>query len=109
MNRKRIVALVMVAALALTSVIGGTLAYFTDNEKAENVFEMGKVDIELDEAEVEKDGYEYVPTETRVTENEYVNLWPGQVIPKDPVITNVGTLISVKSVINAFGASASLK
>lgn len=96
MNRKKIVALIMVVALALTTLIGGTLAYFTDTDDATNTFVMGNVDIELDEADVEKDGYNYVAlpeTEDtpRVQHNDYENLWPGQVIPKDPVITNVGS------------------
>ena len=99
MNRKRIVALVMVAALALTSVIGGTLAYFTDTDDATNTFTMGNVEIVLDEAPVEynPDGYEWVEDKTasgRVDTNTYGDedgyLYPGAVLPKDPTVHNTG-------------------
>lgn len=49
MNRKKLTALIMVLALALTTLVGGTLAYFTDNDKADNVFTMGNVEIDLQE------------------------------------------------------------
>lgn len=45
--KKKIAALVLVIALAATAVIGGTLAYFTDTDQAENVFTAGNVKIEL--------------------------------------------------------------
>ena len=47
--KKKILALCLVVALAVTAVVGGTLAYFTDTDKAENVFTTGKVDITLNE------------------------------------------------------------
>ena len=46
--KKKIFALCMVAALALTA-IGGTLAYFTDTDAKANVFTTGNVDIKLNE------------------------------------------------------------
>ena len=48
-NRKKLVALIMVLALALTTLVGGTLAYFTDNDEEANVFTMGNVEIDLQE------------------------------------------------------------
>ncbi len=45
--KKKMVTICLVVALVLTAVAGGTLAYFTDNDKASNTFEMGGVDIEL--------------------------------------------------------------
>lgn len=51
---KKILTLVLVAALALTAV-GGTLAYFTDNDAKTNTFTMGDVKIHIDEW-MEKDG-----------------------------------------------------
>ena len=47
--KKKILALCLVVALAVTAVVGGTLAYFTDTDKAENTFTTGKVDITLNE------------------------------------------------------------
>lgn len=47
--KKKILALCLVVALAVTAVVGGTLAYFTDTDEAENTFTTGKVDITLNE------------------------------------------------------------
>ncbi len=44
--KKKILSLVLVAALTLTAV-GSTLAYFTDTDTEDNVFAIGNVDIEL--------------------------------------------------------------
>ena len=49
--KKKILALCLVVALAATAVIGGTLAYFIDTDKADNVFTVGGVRIELVEQE----------------------------------------------------------
>lgn len=51
--KKKIVSLCLVVALAATAVIGGTLAYFTDNDDASNTFELGGVDITLTEKKYE--------------------------------------------------------
>ncbi len=45
--KKKIVTICLVIALAATAVIGGTLAYFTDTDKADNTFTVGGVKIEL--------------------------------------------------------------
>ncbi len=47
--RKKIITLVAVLALALVAVIGGSLAYFTDTDAADNVFTTGNVNITLKE------------------------------------------------------------
>ena len=47
--KKKIISLVAVAALVVTSIVGTTLAYFTDKEDTSNTFTMGKVDISLHE------------------------------------------------------------
>ena len=47
--KKKILALCLVVALAVTAVVGGSLAYFTDTDKAANTFTTGKVDITLNE------------------------------------------------------------
>lgn len=47
MNKKKILALVVVLALAVTSLVGGTLAYFMDTDDATNTFTIGNVKIDL--------------------------------------------------------------
>jgi len=49
MNKKKLVSLCLVLALAVTAAIGGTMAYFTDTEKATNTMVFGNVDIDIDE------------------------------------------------------------
>lgn len=74
--KKKIAALVLVIALAATAVIGGTLAYFTDTDEAENVFTVGNVDIALTETEWVE------PTDP---------VYPGQTLPKNPTVVNNGS------------------
>lgn len=59
--------------------IKGTLAYLSDSEKMDNVFTVGKVEIELTEPE-------YPGNSTDKT----TGLLPNQEIPKDPTVTNIG-------------------
>lgn len=47
--KKKILALCLVIVLAVTAVTGVTLAYFTDQDKANNVFTVGDLNIELKE------------------------------------------------------------
>ena len=49
--KKKILALCLVVALAVTAVVGGTLAYFTDTDKETNTFTVGNVDIDLLESQ----------------------------------------------------------
>lgn len=54
--------------------VSGTLAYFTDEEKAENVFTVGNVDIML----------------TEPAWQDAQSAYPGEVLDKDPRVTNTG-------------------
>ncbi len=56
--KKKILSLCMVAALAATAVVGGTLAYFTDTATKTNTFTVGNVDIAIEEKGLDKDGKE---------------------------------------------------
>lgn len=47
--KRKIIVLALAAVLALTAVAGATLAYFTDEEKADNTFTMKGIDITLEE------------------------------------------------------------
>lgn len=76
--KKKIMALCLAACLAAVAVVGGTLAYFTDSEEAENVFTVGNVSIKLTEPSWNADG------------EESDNVYPGEPLPKDPTVENVG-------------------
>ena len=49
--KKKILALCLVVALAVTAVVGGTLAYFTDTDNETNTFTVGNVKIDLLESQ----------------------------------------------------------
>ena len=51
MNKKKLIPLLSAVALVGVIGVGSTLAYFTDNDAANNVVTMGHVNIELDEPE----------------------------------------------------------
>ena len=53
--KKKILALCLVVALAVTAVVGGTLAYFTDTDDAKNTFTVGNVNIELLESSLHRE------------------------------------------------------
>ena len=86
--KKKILALCLVVALAATAVIGGTLAYFTDTDKADNVFTVGGVKIDLIEQERDGNGrlrdfsnnkvlMPIVGSAQDTTKQETVNGWTG--------------------------------
>lgn len=82
----KIIALCL-AFVLLFAAVGGTLAWLTDKDKAENVFSVGSVDIKLtetnkineEEIEIGNDG-----------KYHFDGVMPGDKITKTPVITNVG-------------------
>lgn len=74
MKKKTIISICLVAVIAVLAIGGATLAYFTDNESATNVFTVGNVDIKL--------------TEPNWEEPETV--LPGITYKKDPIVANIG-------------------
>ena len=76
--KKKIVMICLVVALLLLAA-GGTLAYFTDTAEKENTFTVGNVEILLEEPGWEETGSE-----------EAENVYPGQALAKDPMVTNEG-------------------
>lgn len=93
MNKKKTV--IAAAVLALVVLVGGILAYFTDTEEKTNVFTIGNVDITLTE-DGWTEGSFNEGTWTAGTTGEYSrteaqNLTPNAVIPKAPIVTNVGS------------------
>ena len=93
--KKKIVALCLVLALALTAIGGATLAYFTDvTEDVNNTFTIGNIDITLTETAkvTDKDGKEVTDA---VKKNDYggysyTGLMPTYSLEKKPVVTNNG-------------------
>lgn len=77
--KRKLLAMCLVAALAATAVIGGTLAYFTDSDAAENTFTVGNVDIALTEPNWEAKG-----------KAEAETVYPGEPLAKDPTVENIG-------------------
>ena len=91
-NKKKITTVVLLLAFLAIAVTGGTLAYFTDSEKATNTFVMGNVKIALDESKIKKSGDAWVTDGTdRVATNNYATVYPGAEMKKDPIVHNIGT------------------
>lgn len=79
MSKKKIVTVCLVVALLATGLIGGSLAYFTDNDNADNVFTVGNVSIDLTEPKWDAAGSQDAP-----------EVYPGEALAKDPTVTNDG-------------------
>ncbi|MDY4191213.1 MAG: TasA family protein [Oscillospiraceae bacterium] len=78
--KKKIVLICMAAALCAMLIVGGTLAYFTDTEAATNVITMDGLDITLTETGAS--------SANSVYGKEYSNIMPGDLLEKDPTVTN---------------------
>ena len=79
MNKRKIILLAATLLMVAILGIGGTFAYFTDTQTAENVFTVGNVDIKLEEENWDKTG-----------EEEAKDVYPGEPLAKDPTVTNSG-------------------
>ena len=79
MNKKKILVLAVSVCLVAILAIGGTLAYFTDEEEATNTFTVGNVDITLTEPNWEGSGSADAP-----------EVYPGEPLAKDPTVKNDG-------------------
>ncbi len=77
--KKKITAIALVVCLVAVAVVGGSLAYFTDTDKAENTFTVGNVDITLTEPNWEGSGSQDAP-----------EVYPGEPLAKDPTVKNTG-------------------
>lgn len=76
---KKVLSTVLAGALAVTAVVGGSLAYFTDKDNKVNTFTVGNVDITLTEPAWDETG-------SKDAEDAY----PGEPLAKDPTVTNAG-------------------
>ena len=77
--KKKFATTAAVLALVGAAGIGGTLAYFTDSEQHTNVFTYGDVQIDLEE-----------PAYAALTEATRTNVYPNEILGKDPKIENTG-------------------
>ena len=73
-KRTKITAIIIVVAAAAIIAAGATLAFFTDRDTKTNTFSTGSVTVELSE-----------PNWDQEKANKY---GPGDIIPKDPQVTN---------------------
>lgn len=93
--KKKIIALCLIVALAITAVTGATLAYFTDvAEDVQNNFTIGNVKIKLDETAKVLDKYGN-EVDDALEENDnggydYSKLMPTYELEKKPTVTNTG-------------------
>lgn len=75
---KKILALLLCAALLVGATVAGTVAYLTDKEDVVNTFTVGNIDIKLDEADVDGNG--------RTEVGNAYHLLPNQTYTKDPTV-----------------------
>lgn len=82
-KRKIMIAAASIAIVATLS-IGGTLAYFTDNDLAKDNLNAGQVNIEITERTSDKDAQIIKDENNLVTSIIYDNVLPGEEISKEP-------------------------
>ena len=82
MKKRKILTLALAVCLTAILAIGGTIAYFTDQDSAINTFTMG-AGVSIDLFEHDDDGDE-------VDGRTYSGVVPGVTYPKDPTVRNDG-------------------
>ena len=85
MKKFKALLVVACALLLVAASVFGTMAYLTSTDTVTNTFTVGKVNINLDEAEANTDG-SLVEGADRVKANSY-KLLPGHTYNKDPMVT----------------------
>ena len=85
--KKKILAIVLCIAMLAIALVGGTMAYFTDEAEQVNTFTAGKVDIYLYEHEVEPDAMgNLVSNGEKTVKDQSYHLYPAMTVAKDPTI-----------------------
>ena len=85
-QENKVLALLLCAVLLVGTSVMGTLAYLTSQDQVVNTFTVGKVEITLDEADVDENGQYVTNHDSRVKTNAY-HLLPGHTYYKDPTVT----------------------
>lgn len=92
--KKKIISLALVVAMLAIAVVGGTLAYFTDEDEATNTFTVGSVEIDLLESELHRTNDsatdDQIIADDLVYDTSVENIMPGQWIKKAPYVLNTG-------------------
>ena len=90
--KKKVFIIALAVCLAVLSIAGSSIAYFTDTEAYTNVFTAGNVDIKLSakgaDGTMQTIDDDNADTILNITN---ANVYPGQEIQKDVTITNVGS------------------
>jgi len=107
--KKRILIIAMSFIVLVMTIAGATTAYFTDTDKAENIFTVGKVDILLSETNKDAEG-NVIAEETDdngagTGKYNFGKVFPGLTYTKQPVITVdedsesafIGAVITIKN------------
>lgn len=96
--KKKALALVLAIVLLTVAIVGGTLAYLTDTEKAENTFTVGNVDIKLYESTLHRQVDNADDDAIKADAEDYAdylaeqgkNMVPGRWVRKAPYVENIG-------------------
>ena len=84
MTKRKLLSLCLI--LILISIMGvGTLAFFTDEEKADNIITSGNIDIQLNEWTGEVDG-----EGNKIHFEDVTGVMPGMTVPKIVEVENIG-------------------
>lgn len=91
--KRKLIAIILIACMALVAVTGATLAYFTDNDAVKNEFTVGDISIDLwEKVGVDEDGKDILigknTDKAEKSKYEYTNLLPTDVLTKEVHITN---------------------
>lgn len=89
MAKKKIAIIALVVVLAASITISGTLAYLTSTDSVQNVFTLGKIDLDFDEPGWHPDPADpgYDPAYPGTPDGE--NVLPGNTYVKDPTVEAV--------------------
>ena len=88
-NKKKAAILISSLAIIAVLVIGGTLAYFTDTDNAQNVFTLGEITENTEAGTV--DGHDVKPGTPTEDGISYDKIVPGDWLSKEPVVSLTGT------------------
>jgi len=77
--KRKILALTLCVAMLAIAIVGGSLAYFFDDDAKTNTFTVGNVSIVLNEPNWDTTGAA-----------EAFDVYPGEALAKDPTVTNDG-------------------
>ena len=110
-TKSKALLLTLCAVLLVAASVLGTMAYLTSTDSVENTFTVGKVDITLDETDVDVNGTP-IKDAARTDKNDY-KLMPGHEYTKDPTV-HVGAdsedswiFVKVENGISAYEAASS--